>query len=177
MQHEAQARVIRSGEWQDERAVAHYSVGLIDDLLIERAIWGEQPTAIAGGIAPNAGDIWYRFWLWRDDQIVEKYYDVQGQLLGTQVDVCTPMVVGEREWTTTDLVLDIWIAPDGRVTVRNEPAFEAAVAAGVLSEEQSRWAEEHVRRLTAAIAQRRFPPPLVRNWQVDLRRIQEALAA
>ena len=36
--------------------------------------------------------------------------------------------------------------------------------------------EEHVRRLTGAIAQRRFPPAMVRNWQVDLRRIQEALA-
>jgi hypothetical protein len=30
--------------------------------------------------------------------------------------------------------------------------------------------------LTGAISQRRFPPAMVRNWQVDLRRIQEALA-
>jgi predicted RNA-binding protein associated with RNAse of E/G family len=87
-----------------------------------------------------------------------------------------PMVIGEREWTTNDLLLDIWISPDGRVTVRNETAFEAAVADGSLSIDEASWAEEHVRRLTAAIAQRRFPPPLVRNWQVDLRRIQEALA-
>ena len=45
-----------------------------------------------------------------------------------------------------------------------------------LTEEEARWAEEHVRRLTGAIAQRCFPPAMVRNWQVDLRRIEEALA-
>lgn len=173
----AQPRVIRSGEWQVDPAIAHYSMGLIDGLLIERAIWREQQPPAGGGMAASAGDIWYRFWLWRDDQIVEKYFDAAGHLLGTQVDVCMPMVVGEYEWTTDDLVLDIWIAPDGRVTVRNERAFETAAADGALTVDQTRWAEEHVRRLTAAIAQRRFPPPIVRNWQVDLRRIQEALAA
>ena len=177
MQVETSVKVIRSGEWEQEPAVAHYSTGLIDGLLIERVIWGPQPepSQPAVGIVAGSGDIWYRFWLWRDDQIVEKYFDATGQLLGTQMDVCMPMVIGEREWTTSDLLLDIWISPDGRVTVRNETAFEAAVADGSLSMDEARWAEEHVRRLTAAIAQRRFPPPLVRNWQVDLRRIQEAL--
>ena len=30
------------------------------------------------------------------------------------MDVCMPMVIGEREWTTNDLLLDIWISPDGK---------------------------------------------------------------
>jgi predicted RNA-binding protein associated with RNAse of E/G family len=72
--------------------------------------------------------------------------------------------------------LDIWISPQGQVTVGNETAFDAAVRGGQISPEEAIWAEEHVRRLTGAIAQRRFPPAMVRNWQVDLRRIQEALA-
>jgi predicted RNA-binding protein associated with RNAse of E/G family len=84
--------------------------------------------------------------------------------------------VGETEWTARDLLLNIWISPQGQVTVSNEAAFEAAVSSGQLTEEEARWAEEHVRRLTGAISQRRFPPAMVRNWQVDLRRIQEALA-
>ena len=168
---------IRSGEWQSLPGVADYLAGLIDDVLIERAIWG-VPTAMAGnGRAPaGTGHIWYRFWLWRDDQVVERYFDAQGQALGTQVDLCMPLQVGEREWTARDLLLDIWISPEGRVTVSNEAAFEAAVSNGQLTDDEARWAEEHVRRLTAAIAQRRFPPAMVRNWQVDLRRIQEALA-
>lgn len=169
---------IRSGDWQALPGVADYLAGLIDDVLIERAIWaGSAQAATANGrVQADAGHIWYRFWLWRDDQVVERYFDAQGRALGTQVDLCMPLQIGEREWTARDLLLDIWISPQGRVTVSNESAFEAAVSNGHLTEDEARWAEEHVRRLTGAIAQHRFPPAMVRNWQVDLRRIQEALA-
>ncbi len=53
----------------------------------------------------------------------------------------------------------------------NEAAFEQAVRQETLAEAEARYAEKHFRALTAAIAKDRFPPPLVRNWQVDLRRI------
>lgn len=170
---------IRSGEWQGLPGVADYLAGLIDDVLIERAVWSQAAakTSAAGGrVLAGPGHIWYRFWLWRDDQVVERYFDARGQALGTQVDLCMPLQISEREWTARDLLLDIWISPQGQVTVSNEVAFEAAVGDGQLSEEEAHWAEEHVRRLTGAIAQRRFPPAMVRNWQVDLRRIEEALA-
>ncbi len=155
---------IRSGEWQSLPGVADYLAGLIDDVLIERVVWGQVE------------DAWYRFWLWRDDQVVERYFDAQGQPLGTQVDVCMPLQIGERQWTARDLLLNIWISPQGQVTVGNEAAFDAAVRGGQISREEATWAEEHVRRLTGAISQRRFPPAMVRNWQVDLQRIREALA-
>jgi len=169
---------IRSGEWQTLPGVASYLAGLIDDVLIERAIWAEPAEAVsAGGRAlAGPGHIWYRFWLWRDDQVVERYFDAEGQALGIQVDLCMPIQIGESEWTARDLLLNIWISPQGQVTVSNEAAFEAAVSNGQLTEEEASWAEEHVRRLTGAISQRRFPPAMVRNWQVDLRRIEEALA-
>jgi predicted RNA-binding protein associated with RNAse of E/G family len=169
---------IHSGEWQDLPGVASYLAGLIDDVLIERAIWAAPAEAVSasGRALAGPGHIWYRFWLWRDDQVVERYFDAQGQPLGTQVDLCMPLQVGETEWTARDLLLNIWISPQGQVTVSNEAAFEAAVRNGQLTEEEASWAEEHVRRLTGAISQRRFPPAMVRNWQVDLRRIQEALA-
>jgi predicted RNA-binding protein associated with RNAse of E/G family len=170
--------VIRSGEWQDMPGVVDYLAGLIDDVLIERAIWSRaaNEAAASGRAQAGPGHIWYRFWLWRDDQVVERYFDAQGNALGTQVDVCMPVQINEREWTARDLLLDIWISPQGRVTVGNEAAFDAAVSSGDLSPDEAGWAEEHVRRLTGAIAQRRFPPAMVRNWQVDLRRIQEVLA-
>jgi predicted RNA-binding protein associated with RNAse of E/G family len=170
--------LISSGEWQTLPGVADYLAGLIDDVLIERAVWAEPAeAALVGGRAlAGPGHIWYRFWLWRDDQVVERYFDAQGQPLGTQVDLCMPLQVSEQRWTAQDLLLDIWISPQGQVTVGNEAAFEAAVSSGQLTEEEARWAEEHVRRLTGAISQRRFPPAMVRNWQVDLRRIEEALA-
>jgi predicted RNA-binding protein associated with RNAse of E/G family len=168
---------IISGDWQELPGVVDYLAGLIDDVLIERVIWGAPPQETGNSRAPaGRGHIWYRFWLWRDDQVVERYFDAQGLALGTQVDLCMPMQISEQEWRARDLLLDIWISPEGRVIVSNEAAFEEAVSSGQLTEEEARWAEEHVRRLTGAIAQRRFPPAMVRNWQVDLRRIQDALA-
>lgn len=169
--------LIRSGDWKTQPGLADYLVGLLDDLLVERAIWGEgaQASTAGGRVQAQPGQIWYRFWLWRDDQVVERYFDADGQPLGTQIDLCMPIQASEQVWRARDLLLDIWLAPDGRVTVANEAAYDAAVAAGQLSMDEARWAEAHVRRLTGAIAQRRFPPAMVRNWQVDLRRIKEAL--
>ena len=171
-------QVIESGDWQKRSGVADYFAGLVDDVLIERVIWGDGWLGIerAGRQLIGYGFIWYRFWVWRDDQIVERYYDQSGALLGTRIDVCTPMEIEERQWRTRDMVLDIWIAPGGRVTVANEAAFDAAVDAGAITAEEAEWAEAHVRRLTGAIAQGRFPPAMVRNWQVDIRRIEDVLA-
>lgn len=168
--------MIRSGEWQQWPDAANYVVGLIDDILIERLIWGHDAAQRLLGkqVVAAPGYVWYRFWLWRDEQVVEKYFDPQGQLIGTQIDVCAPLRASQDVWSALDLLLDIWITPDDRVTVRGEAAFERAVKDGALSAGEAEQAEQQVRRLTAAIAQGRFPPPLVRNWQVDMRRIQEA---
>ncbi len=62
----------------------------------------------------------------------------------------------------------------GRVTVHGEEEFERSVLLGELSPELAQRAEAHLRELTAAIARGRFPPPLVRNWRIDLSRIREA---
>jgi len=171
----SQLPLIHSGQWRGLPGVMHYMAGLLDDLLIERVIWGEGAEAAAAGGAQVAavGHIWYRFWLWRDDQVVERYFDAAGRALGTQVDVCMPIEASEQGWVARDLLLDIWISPDGRVTVRGEASYEAAQAEGRISDNEFRWAEQHLRRLTTAIAQRRFPPAMVRNWQVDLQRIEE----
>jgi hypothetical protein len=172
-------RLIRSGEWAGRPAAAGYRCGLVGDILVERVIWDEStaPARPGAGMAAAPGQIWFRFWLLREQQIVEKYFDAAGRHLGTQVDVCMPLVLEEESWFTHDLLLDIFIAPDGQVTVRNEAAFEAAVAAGTLSPEEQERAEQHVRVLTAAIAQGRFPPALVRNFQPDMARIRQEQAA
>ncbi|MEZ4767112.1 MAG: DUF402 domain-containing protein [Caldilineales bacterium] len=170
--------IIESGNWQHLPGVADYFAGLVDDVLIERVIWGDGWSAAQRGGQQliGYGFIWYRYWIWRDDQLVERYYDKDGVLLGTRIDVCTPMEIEERHWRTRDMLLDIWITPEGRVTVTNEAAFDAAVDAGEITAEEAEWAEAHVRRLTGAIAQNRFPPAMVRNWQVDIRRIEDVLA-
>lgn len=175
-------RRIQRGQWAEWPGALDYRSAWLSDMLVERVIWGQPAAALqqigqAQGKPAGPGSVWFRFWLPKDGQIVEKYFDRLGACLGIQADVCMPLVmVGEVCWTA-DLLLDIWINAEGRVTVRNEAAFDRAAAEGLLSADEASYAEQHLRRLTGAIAQGRFPPPLVRNWQIDLERLSETLSA
>jgi hypothetical protein len=188
------AHLIYSGQWQTLPEAHGYYAAMLGDILAERLVWGPQAPAIQLGKLTVAGPgyIWFRFWLLRDLQVVEKYFDALGQALGMQIDVCTPLGAlpdklrvgpfanGAKPFdgcSTTDLLLAIWIAADGQVTVRNEAAFERAASDGALTPEEVHWAEERVRKLTSAVAQGRFPPALIRNWQLDVQKVQESLAA
>lgn len=187
------AHLIYSGQWQTLPAAHGYYAAMLGDIVAERLVWGRQAPTIQMGNLTIAGPgyIWFRFWLTSDLQVVEKYFDAQGQALGTQIDVCMPpgelphgLRVGpfasaEKRidgYSATDLLLDIWIAADGRVTVRNETAFEQAARNGALTAGEVHWAETRVRKLTSAIAQNRFPPALIRNWQLDVKKVQEMIS-
>jgi predicted RNA-binding protein associated with RNAse of E/G family len=145
-------------------------------VLVERIVWCELPAPRRrwGVVIAGSGYVWFRFWLGGHNQVVERYYEPQGRLIGTQVDVCAPPTCDDAGCRAVDLLLDIWIAPDGRVTIYNEASFERAAAEGQLSAEQAAYAERRVRGLTGAIARGRFPPPIVRNWQIDPSRISRA---
>jgi hypothetical protein len=136
-----------------------------------------MPRTFAGVVVADAGFVWYRFWLQRERQVVERYYGPRGSLVGTRIDLCTPIVWDETGCSAIDLILGIWIDASGRVTVHNEGEFEAAVASGILDSHLAHLAETRLRALTAGIVRRRFPPPLVRNWQIDPGRMPAAAPA
>ena len=167
---------IKSGHLGDPAATYGYRIERLGDVVVERAIWAElsAPRHLSGVVAADSGYIWFRFWLLSAGQVVERYFTADGTPVGTQIDLCAPIVCDEGGCSAIDLVLDIWIDSIGRVTIHNEEAFEAAAVSGELSIEQAEHAETHLRELTAAIARGRFPPPLVRNWQLDLSRIAAA---
>jgi predicted RNA-binding protein associated with RNAse of E/G family len=166
---------IRSGDFGDPEAVQDYRSERLGEMLVERVIWGLQGHCERDGrLLAAPGYVWFRFWLPRYAQVVERYYTGDGKPLGTQIDVCMPIVCDNAGCRARDLLLDLWIDPDGRVVLHGETGFEDAIRNGELSAEEAGHAEQHLRVLTAAIAQDRFPPPFVRNWQVDLHRLGEA---
>jgi len=169
---------IRSGELGDAAAIQDYRFERLGEVFVERVIWGVSAPAQWRGAAVVSGPgyVWFRFWVLAHNQVLERYYSEQGQLIGTQIDVCMPPTGDERGWRAKDLLLDIWVTPDDRVTLSGETAFDQAVQQGQLSHQEVEYAEEHVRRLTAGIAQGRFPPPIVRRWQVDPSRIHSMVA-
>jgi len=164
---------IRSGEFGDAAAIQDYRFERLGEILVERVIWGMSapPQRRDGVVVCGPGYVWFRFWVLSHNQVLERCYGAQGQLIGTQIDVCMPPTGDERGWRAKDLHLDIWVTPDGRVTLSGETTFDQAAQQGHLSHQEVEYAEDHVRRLTLGIAQGRFPPPIVRRWQVDPSRI------
>jgi uncharacterized protein len=164
---------IRSGRFGDPAATYGYRFERLGEVFVERIIWAELPAPrrLAGLVVADTGYVWYRYWLLPESQVVERYFTAEGVPIGTQIDLCAPIAWDDAGCSALDLLLDIWIDAGGRVTLHNEDRFEKAVVWGALSSAQADVAEAHLRELTAAIARGRFPPPLVRNWQLDLSRI------
>lgn len=167
--------IIESGEWQSHPHMTDYRAEWPGHMLVERATWlesaptqhlhiqGTEPVLIA---AP--GYVWFRFWLPEDEQIVERYFDVDGNAIGAYVPICMAPRQDGIIYRAVKLTLALWIGQDGRVTVLNEREFDAAVKSGEITPVQSEQAELRIRALTTAIAQRRFPPALVRNFTIYL---------
>jgi len=169
---------IRSGDFGHAAAIQDYRFERLGEMLVERVIWGMTASSQRRGetVVSGPGYVWFRFWMLAHSQVIERYYGERGQLIGTQIDVCMPPTGDERGWQAKDLLLDIWVTPDGRVTLSGETAFDEAAEQGQLSRDEVQYAEEQVRMLTAGIAQGRFPPPIVRRWQVDPSRIHSMVA-
>ncbi len=91
--------------------------------------------------------------------------------MSISVDICTPAVLADGEWTYTDLELDPIRRGDGHVYVDDEDEFAAACAAGLIS------AAEAARARAAAVStvrhlQDRAEPFGDLGWQ----RLDEALS-
>ncbi len=169
---------IRSGSFGKQDKIRDYRAEQFAGILVERIIWrDEAPDLHNSVVTTGPGYVWFRFWLPRAEQVVERYYTDSGALLGTRVDLCTRVAVDDSGRHALDLIMDLWIDPSGTVTLHHEDAYEQAVAAHVLSDDEAAYAEAHLRSLTTSIAQGRFPPAIVRNWQVDVKRIQADLEA
>lgn len=169
------SRVIESGEWQSYTQMIDYRAEWPGDMLVERATWGpttpaEQLQARGGTPVATVGPnyIWFRFWLSDDQQLVERYFDADGVAIGTYIPICMPLTRHGQVYSTVNLLLGLWIDTDDQVTVLGEEAFDEAVASKQLSPVETERAELRIRTLTGGVAQKRFPPALVRNFTISV---------
>jgi predicted RNA-binding protein associated with RNAse of E/G family len=160
--------VIASGDWQRQPDLYDYRSDWRNDILVERATWADsspvQQLSAATIAAP--GYVWFRFWLAEGDRILDKYFDDAGNAIGIYAHVGMGLPHQGRGYSMVDLILGLWITGQARVTVHNEAQFDAAVAGGLISPVEAEHAEHQIREMTAAIAYKRFPPALVRNFAI-----------
>ena len=74
---------------------------------------------------------------WQDRPYVAwRMFDLNKRLLGTLFHICTNVCIREDLLSYDDLLLDIWIAPDGKIRVLDEDELQACIAAGRISESE-----------------------------------------
>lgn len=162
-----------SGGWQTHPEMTDYKAEWLSSLLVERANWRRNvfPRFFENAQIAGPGYVWFRFWLPEQDQVVEKYFDPAGREVGIYVPVAEELERRGDVWRTVELVLALWLQPGGRVSVLREKDFEEAVAREILTPVAAERAERRIRELTTAIAAEQFPPPLVRNFELNVEQV------
>jgi predicted RNA-binding protein associated with RNAse of E/G family len=164
------SRELVPGVWRTDEYQIDYRIERLSDMLIERATWRRDVAVrrIGDTVIVAPGYIWFRFWLLRDERLVEKYFRDDGEGVGIYVPLCMPFFDSEHGLKTSDLVLALWLASDGQVTVLHEAEFENGIANGLISSAEASEAEDRIRAMTLETAQGLFPPAIIRNFELNL---------
>lgn len=162
-------RVIRSGEWEEQPTVGDYRAEWLSNLLVERVALrpDAHPVTLDGVEIGRPDGVWFRFWLPDPQQIIDKYFGADGRSIGIYIPIVDTFQFDGEQYHATHLILGLWLASSGHVTVIGEAEFESAVRLGILSEGQVLWAESRIREVTADVNRSRLPPPLIRNFSID----------
>lgn len=87
-----------------------------------------------------------------------EFHDLDGNLLGHYSDIGTPAVqLTADTYQMTDLYLDIWLFPDGRLLELDWDEFEEALQKGILSAEQAEFAKTAMERIVREVEQGVYP--------------------
>ncbi len=150
-------------------AVANYERFMTGSTLVEEFWWGELPQPLHNTLLEIAdtGWVWARFWLRDQGVVLDRIFNNDLKTVGTHIDVTTPILVEDGTWSTTDLLLDIWLWPDGMVTLLREDHFDQSYIQGHVSQADAERAEEHIRDITRWIATEEFPPAWVMQYQPE----------
>ncbi|MBE0696445.1 MAG: DUF402 domain-containing protein [Anaerolineaceae bacterium] len=84
-------------------------------------------------------------------------FDASGAILGYYCDITTPLRKVKNEYYVQDLLLDLWIFPDGSFTELDWDEFNEAVQQGMLSLEYQEYAVKTMRLLVEEIRKGIFP--------------------
>jgi predicted RNA-binding protein associated with RNAse of E/G family len=161
--------MIASGEWQRSPTMTDYRVEWVSGMLVERATWTHEAAEIRIGrtVVAAPGYIWFRFWLQETEQVVEKYFDAARNAVGLYVPITASWRRRDTRMIAPSLFLGLWFDAGGRLTVFNEHLFDNAAKAGDLTPIEVEQAEQRIRTLTAAINQKKFPPSVIKNLQLE----------
>jgi hypothetical protein len=92
--------------------------------------------------------------------------DASGALLGYYCDVLTPLRKVDGEYYLQDLLLDLWISPDGTCIELDWDEFEEAVRQNLVSEEYQAKSVETLRWMVEETRKGQFPFPFIQGKEI-----------
>ncbi|MFH1765064.1 MAG: DUF402 domain-containing protein [Gemmatimonadota bacterium] len=137
-------------------------------ITLAEAVPFDPPIRIIGEVALEAGSdaVWFTFpGRWHD---IGRFHRANGVFTGIYANILTPAVIlPDGEWETTDLFLDVWIDPEGRLSVLDADQLREAEAKAWVSREQAKRARDEVDWIKKEFAAGRWPPPVVAEWTLE----------
>jgi predicted RNA-binding protein associated with RNAse of E/G family len=87
---------------------------------------------------------------WQDRPYVAwRMFDMNKSLIGTLFHICTDVCIRDDLLSYDDLLLDIWIAPDGEMRILDEDELQTCIADGRISANELNTIQQAVHDITA----------------------------
>ena len=137
-------------------------------ITLAEAVPFDPPIRILGDVALEAGSdvVWFTFpCLWHD---IGRFHRADDRFTGIYANILTPPVFHpDGTWETTDLFLDIWVDPLGKLSVLDADQLLEAEAEGWVSRDQAKRARQEVGWIEKEFEGGRWPPPVVAEWTLE----------
>jgi predicted RNA-binding protein associated with RNAse of E/G family len=127
----------------------------------------DPPMRIDGDVVLEHGSdvVWFTFpGLWHD---IGRFHRADGTFTGIYANILTPPEMRDGEWHTTDLYLDVWLAPGGTPRLLDEDELDEALGREWIDVDTARRARDEAGRLVEAARAGAWPPPVVREWTLE----------
>ena len=116
-------------------------------------------------LEPGSPVVWFTFpGRWYD---IGRFHRADGTFSGYYANILTPVEIAGRDWSTTDLFLDVWSGADGRIELLDEEELASAVSRGEVGEEIAARALATANDLLRKARQGEWPPPIVGAWTLE----------
>lgn len=123
-------------------------------------------------LEPGAPALWFTVPdAWHD---VGRFHLLDESFTGYYANIIAPPQIDGPVWHIHDLCLDLWVGIDGRTEVLDRDEFDRAVKRGWIDAEAAEGARQELERLQELARAGRWPPALIRDY--DLNRARSTLA-